>query len=44
MKFFGGLSIEEIAETLQVSPQTVERDWRLAKLWLMRDLNRKESG
>src|SRR4051812_42459167 len=32
MRFFGGLSVEETAEALQVSPETVKRDWRLAKL------------
>ena len=43
MKFFGGLSTEEIAESLHVSPDTVLRDWKLAKLWLLRELNRKEA-
>jgi RNA polymerase sigma factor (TIGR02999 family) len=43
MKFFGGLDTEEIAESLQVSPDTVLRDWKLAKLWLLRELNRKEA-
>jgi RNA polymerase sigma factor (TIGR02999 family) len=38
MRFFGGLSIEEIAEVLSVSSQTVMRDWRLAKVWLVREL------
>jgi RNA polymerase sigma-70 factor, ECF subfamily len=38
MRFFGGLSIEESAEALQVSPDTVKRDWRLAKAWLLREL------
>lgn len=41
MRFFGGLSIEETAEALRVSPETVKRDWRLAKLWLLRELDRK---
>jgi RNA polymerase sigma factor (TIGR02999 family) len=41
MRFFGGLSIEETAEALHVSPETVKRDWRLAKLWLLRELDRK---
>jgi len=36
MKFFGGLSTEEIAAALEVSEDTVLRDWRLAKLWLLR--------
>jgi RNA polymerase sigma factor (TIGR02999 family) len=38
LRFFGGLSVEETAEVLQVSPDTVKRDWRLAKLWLVRQL------
>jgi len=43
MKFFGGLRTDEIAESLQVSPDTVLRDWKLAKLWLLRELNRKDA-
>jgi RNA polymerase sigma factor (TIGR02999 family) len=39
MRFFGGLSVEETAEVLQVSVDTVKRDWRLAKLWLLRELD-----
>jgi len=38
LRFFGGLSVEETAEILNVSPHTVMRDWRLAKLWLWREL------
>lgn len=38
LRFFGGLSVEETAQVLQVSPDTVKRDWRLAKLWLLREL------
>jgi RNA polymerase sigma factor (TIGR02999 family) len=38
MRFFGGLTVEETAEALHVSPDTVKRDWRLAKLWLLREL------
>ena len=38
LRFFGGLSVEETAEVLHVSSDTVKRDWRLAKLWLLRDL------
>jgi RNA polymerase sigma-70 factor, ECF subfamily len=41
LRYFGGLNIEETAEVLQVSVETVKRDWRLAKLWLMRELNRE---
>lgn len=39
MRFFGGLSVEETAEVLQVSPDTVMRDWRLAKVWLLKELS-----
>lgn len=38
MRFFGGLSVEETAEVLGVSPQTVMRDWKLGRAWLMREL------
>jgi DNA-directed RNA polymerase specialized sigma24 family protein len=38
MRFFGGLSVEETAEVLKISPQSVMRDWKLAKAWLMREL------
>jgi RNA polymerase sigma factor (TIGR02999 family) len=37
-RFFGGLSVEETADVLEVSPATVRRDWRIAKLWLYREL------
>jgi RNA polymerase sigma factor (TIGR02999 family) len=40
-RFFGGLSVEETAEVLKVSPQTVMRDWRLARVWLARELRPK---
>jgi RNA polymerase sigma factor (TIGR02999 family) len=43
MRFFGGLSVEETAEVLKVSPDTVMRDWRLAKAWLLRELSGGES-
>ena len=39
MRFFGGLSVEETAEVLKVSPATVRRDWSIAKLWLYRELD-----
>ena len=39
MRFFGGLSVEETAEALHVSADTVMRDWRLAKAWLVRELS-----
>ena len=38
MRFFGGFSVQETAEALGVSPETVHRDWRLAKSWLLREL------
>ena len=38
MRFFGGLSVEETAEVLKVSPVTVKRDWRTARTWLYREL------
>jgi RNA polymerase sigma factor (TIGR02999 family) len=41
LRFFGGLSIEETAEVLQVSPGTVMRDWTLAKTWLQREINKR---
>jgi RNA polymerase sigma factor (TIGR02999 family) len=40
MRYFGGLTVEETADALQVSPGTVMRDWRLAKVWLLRELGR----
>jgi RNA polymerase sigma factor (TIGR02999 family) len=40
LRFFGGLSLEETAEALQVSTDTVGRDWRAAKAWLRRELQR----
>ena len=39
MRFFGGLSQEEIATALKISVDTVGRDWRFAKLWLLRELS-----
>ena len=39
LRFFGGLSVEETAEVLQISPNTVLRDWRTAKAWLHRELS-----
>jgi RNA polymerase sigma-70 factor (ECF subfamily) len=38
LRFFGGLSVEETASVLKVSPDTVMRDWRLAKVWLRREM------
>jgi RNA polymerase sigma-70 factor, ECF subfamily len=41
LRFFGGLSVEETAEVLKVSKETVARDWRLAKSWLLRELSER---
>jgi RNA polymerase sigma-70 factor, ECF subfamily len=38
LRFFGGLTVEETAEVLGISPRTVKRDWRVARLWLHREL------
>lgn len=43
LRYFGGLSVEEAAEVLKVSPETVMRDWRLAKVWLLRELSGEKS-
>jgi len=40
LRFFGGLTSEETAAVLKVSPDTVRRDWKLAKAWLLRELSR----
>ena len=42
LRFFGGLSVEETAEALKVSPETVTRDWRLAKAWLLREISGRD--
>jgi len=39
MRFFGGLSVPETAEVLKVSSETVMRDWKIAKVWLLRELS-----
>lgn len=43
LRFFGGLSVEETAEVLKVSPETVMHDWKLAKAWLLRELSVDEA-
>jgi RNA polymerase sigma-70 factor, ECF subfamily len=43
LRFFGGLSVEETAEVLNISPITVTREWRLAKMWLYHELNKANS-
>jgi len=42
LRFFGGLSVEETAELLKVSPDTVMRDWKMAKVWLHRELSKEK--
>jgi RNA polymerase sigma factor (TIGR02999 family) len=42
LRFFGGLSVEETSEILKISPQSVMRDWKLAKAWLLRELSRND--
>lgn len=41
LKFFGGLAIDEVAALLEVSPRTVDNDWKMARAWLHRELTRK---
>jgi RNA polymerase sigma-70 factor (ECF subfamily) len=41
LRYFGGLSVQETAEVLQVSPETIMRDWKFAKLWLLRELTKQ---
>jgi RNA polymerase sigma factor (TIGR02999 family) len=40
LRFFGGLTVDETADVLNVSPETVMRDWKTAKAWLLRDIRR----
>ena len=40
LRFFGGLTVEETAEALHVSPETILRDWKFARVWLLRELGR----
>lgn len=44
LRFFGGLSIEDTAEVLGISPATVKRDWTMAKAWLYRDMMGRAQG
>lgn len=44
LRFFGGLTAEEASEALGVSVETVHRDWKVAKVWLVRELNREEGN
>jgi RNA polymerase sigma-70 factor, ECF subfamily len=41
LRFFGGLTVEESAEVLKTSPETVMRDWKMAKAWLLRELEQR---
>lgn len=43
LRFFGGLTVEETAEVLKISPETVMRDWKFAKAWLLRALSGEKS-
>ncbi len=44
LRYFGGLSVKETAEVLEVSVDTVMRDWKLAKIWLLQELSGEESS
>ena len=44
LRFFGGLSVDETAQVLRISPETVLRDWKLAKTWLFRELAGRGGG
>jgi len=44
LRFFGGLSVEETAEVLKISPATIKREWSMAKAWLHAELNAKAPG
>ena len=44
LRFFADLSIEEIGEVLEVAPRTVDRDWKYAKAWLLREFGRDQQG
>lgn len=44
MRYFGGLSVEQIAAVLQIAPRSVKRDWSLARIWLFQELQQKKSG
>jgi RNA polymerase sigma factor (TIGR02999 family) len=44
LRYFGGLSVEETAQVLKVSPRTVKGDWQFAKVWLLREMRRERIG
>jgi RNA polymerase sigma factor (sigma-70 family) len=41
LRFFGGLSVDETAEVLSLSPATIKREWSSAKLWLLREISKR---
>jgi DNA-directed RNA polymerase specialized sigma24 family protein len=43
MRFFGGLTLEEISAALEIAPATVQRDWTAARAWLHREISRDPS-
>jgi DNA-directed RNA polymerase specialized sigma24 family protein len=43
LRYFGGLSVEETAEALGISPETAKRDWKMAKAWLHGELTREKN-
>lgn len=43
LRYFGGLSVEETAKALAISPETAKKDWRLARVWLLRELSQREA-
>ena len=43
LRFFGGLTVQETADVLDISPETVMRDWKTAKAWLLRELSHAPS-
>ncbi len=44
LRYFGGLTVEEVAECLELSPATVKRETRIARAWLQREMTRREAG
>jgi DNA-directed RNA polymerase specialized sigma24 family protein len=44
LRYFGGLTEEEIVAALRISPRTVRRDWEIARAWLLRELNIRIKG
>ena len=44
LRHFGGMSVDETAAVLQISPETAKRDWKMAKAWLLRELTGKKRG